>query len=214
MLPALLLVQALAAALPTLGQSADRIRLTECIAAVDRDAEAGYETARQWIKEAHVREAYVCAALADVARDKPAQAARQFESLAVDAPEASERANLLSQAGNAWLLARDPVRAREAFDKALQSAANEPDLLIDRARAAAMLGQWRAAEEDLSAALDARPKDALALRLRAEARLQLGVFELAEKDATESVSADPKNVESLVALGRAREARRTGKTPD
>lgn len=219
MLAALLLVQALAAATPaaptlTVGQTADRSRLETCIAAVDKDADAGYETARQWIAEAHVREAYVCSAIADMARAKPALAARQFESLAIDGPDDADKANMLSRAGNAWLLARDPSRAKAAFDRAVALTPKDPDLLIDRARAHAMLGQWRATEEDLSAALDARPKDPLALRLRADARVRQGAFELAEKDASDAVAADPKNVDALLELGRAREAKRTGKAPD
>jgi tetratricopeptide (TPR) repeat protein len=221
MLVALLLVQALAAsaplaapAAPTQGQTADRARLAQCAAAVDKDADAGYETARQWIAEAHVREAYVCSALADIGRKKPDLAARQFESLSVDAPNDADRADMLSRAGNAWLLARDAARAKSAFDHAVQVSTTDPDLFIDRARASALGRQWRQAEEDLSAALDLRPKDPLALRLRAEARLRQSAFELAEKDAAEAAGLEPRNVETLLTLGRAREARRLGHAPD
>lgn len=224
MLVTLLAVQALAAAAPsapaaapapaTVGQTADRTRLTQCIAAVDQNADAGYETARQWIAETHVREAYVCAAIAEAGRNKPDLAARQFESLSVDAPDNGDRAAMLSRAGNAWLLARDAGRAKAAFDKAIAASAKDPDLFVDRARAHALAASWRAAEEDLSTALDLRPKDPLTLRLRAEARLRQAAFELAEKDAADAVALDPKNVDALLALGRAREARRTGRAPD
>jgi predicted Zn-dependent protease len=216
MLEGLLLVQALAAASPaspTVGQAADRDRLETCIAAVDKDAEAGYETAWQWIAEAHVREAYVCAAISDLARNKADLAARQFESLSLDAPDDRDRATMLARAGNAWLVARDAGRASQAFDRALQLTPSDADLLIDRARARSMSRQWGPAEADLSSALDARPNDALALRLRAEARLQQSAFELAEKDARDAAALEPKSVEALLTLGRARDAKRTGKPP-
>ena len=219
MLVTLLAVQALAAAAtaapaPTVGQTADRSRLASCIAEVDTDADAAYETARQWIAEAHVREAYVCAAIAEAGRNKPDMAARQFESLSIDAPDNADRAAMLSRAGNAWLLARDAGRAKTAFDRAIAASAKDPDLFVDRARAHAMAANWRAAEEDLSTALDLRPGDPLTLRLRAEARMRQSVFDLAEKDAADAVAAAPKDVESLLTLGRAREARRTGRAPD
>lgn len=217
MLAAFILVQALAAAqphAPTVGQSADRDRLQTCIAAVDRDADAGYEAARQWIAEAHVREAYLCSAIADVGRKKPDLAARQFESLAIDAPNDSDKAAMLARAGNAWILAANGARAKQALDRAVAMAPGDADLLIDRARARALNTDWRGAESDLSTALDIRPKDPLALRLRAEARMRQDAFELAEKDAAEAVSLEPRNVETLLALGRAREARRTGRAPD
>jgi Tfp pilus assembly protein PilF len=217
MLVAFVIVQALAAAqplAPTRGQSADRERLQTCIAAVDRDAEAGYEAARQWIAEAHVREAYLCSAIADVGRKKPDLAARQFESLAIDAPNDSDKAAMLARAGNAWILAANATRAKQALDRAIAMAPGDADLLIDRARARALNADWRGAEGDLSTALDIRPKDPLALRLRAEARMRQDAFELAEKDAAEAVSLEPRNVETLLALGRAREARRTGRAPD
>jgi len=216
MLAALLLVQALAAsspAAPTIGQSADRERLKTCVAAVDADADAGYETARQWIAEAHVREAYMCQAIADLARNKADLAARQFESLSLDAADDRDRAAMLSRAGNAWLVARDAGRAKQSFDRALQITPSDADLLIDRARARAMAREWGPAEADLSSALDARPNDGLALRLRAEARMRQSAFDLAEKDARDAAALEPKNVEALLTLGRAREAKRTAKPP-
>jgi predicted Zn-dependent protease len=86
--------------------------------------------------------------------------------------------------------------------------------LIDRARAYALISEWRKAEEDLSAALDKQPNDALILRLRAETRLQQSAFDLAEKDAEAAVALAPKSIDALLERGRVREAKRTGKKPD
>ena len=50
------------------------------------------------------------------------------------------RADVLDQAGQAWLLAGDPVRAYAAAGEATALAPGDPELLIDRAEAAADAG--------------------------------------------------------------------------
>ena len=47
------------------------------------------------------------------------------------------RAEVLDQAGQAWGLAGDPVRAYAAAETAVALQPNDPELLIDRAAAAA-----------------------------------------------------------------------------
>ena len=131
------------------------------------------------------------------------------------APEnTAMRAELWSQAGNAWLLAREPGQARSVFTRAITTMESDrqqlPDLLIDRARAYAMERDWRPAEEDLSRALDIRPDDALALRLRAAARMNQRSFELAQADALAAVRLEPGNQENTLVLGDVRESIRTG----
>jgi tetratricopeptide (TPR) repeat protein len=102
----------------------------------------------------------------------------------INPERAGLRAELLSQAGNAWLLARNPAQAVSALTRAIATVESEPsllpDLLIDRARAYAMERDWRHSEEDLSRALDLRADDALALRLRAAARMHQNSFDLGE----------------------------------
>jgi regulator of sirC expression with transglutaminase-like and TPR domain len=88
-----------------------------------------------------------------------------------------------------------------------------PDLLIDRARAYAMEGDWRHSEEDLSRALDLRADDPLALRLRAEARMRQNAMQLALADAERAVTLEPASVDARLVLGNVREARRTGEAP-
>lgn len=218
MLSVALLVQALAAAEPALspGRAENLRELEACLALSEQDAEAAYEQARTWARLTSRWEAYVCAAVADIGRGRIEIGARQLERLAgaTDASPAADRVGLYAQAGNAWLLARAPVEARRAFTAALQIAPSDPDLRIDRARALALEGDYRAAEEDLSAALDVRADDALALRLRSEARLRQGAYLLAVRDAEAALALAPQDVDNALALGRAREAERLGKTPD
>lgn len=201
-----------AAAPPSQGDA----RFQQCVARIDDDAAQAYEDAMIWASEGHTVNAYRCAALALVGQNRFDEGARRFESLASainpDNPEL--KAELWSQAGNTWLLDHDGAHARSAFTRAITTVQsnpdNLPDLLIDRARAYAMEGDYRHAEEDLSHSLDIRPNDALALRLRASSRMHQNSFDLAEADAQAAVNLEPTNIDSLVMLGHTREAKRTG----
>lgn len=191
-------------------------RFQQCLTAIDADAAAAYETAMAWAAEAQSVSAYRCAAMALIAQNRHDEGARRLDSLAsaVNPAETGLRAELLSQAGNAWLLAREPSRARSSFTRAITTLESDPsqlpDVLIDRARAYAMENDWRHSEEDLSRSLDIRADDPLALRLRAAARMHQRSFELAETDALAAARLEPANVDNYLILGHVRESIRTG----
>lgn len=191
-------------------------RFAECVALIDEDAERAYEEGMAWAAEGQSVHAYRCAAMALVAQNRHEEGARRLESLAVAVNPAQSglRAELFSQAGNAWLLAREPARARSAFTRGIATLESDPtqlpDLLIDRARAYAMERDWRRSEEDLSRALDIRAQDPLALRLRAAARMHQNSFDLAEADALAAAQLEPDNVDNYLILGHVRESKRTG----
>jgi hypothetical protein len=214
MIGALLVVQLMAAATP--GEIQNITRLKACIAKIEAKPDDAFEDASAWANETHSRHAYNCKAQALIALKRVPEGASLLEGLAgsADGGGNGDRAALYSQAGNARLLDLDPDQAIVDFSEGLKYTAGAPDLLIDRARAYALISEWRKAEEDLSAALDKKPGDSFILRLRAEARLQLAVFDLAEKDAEDAVRADPRNVDALLERGRVREAKRSGKKPD
>jgi len=228
LLPAALMVQADASAggagaaappsgaLPHLTGSGE-VRFRACVNLIDLSPDHAYEEGMAWAAETHEVGGYRCAAMALAAEPgREAEAARRFEALAhtVSPDETGLRAELFSQAGNAWLLAYDAAHARSDFTQGIAIMQADrtqlPDLLIDRARSYALEKDYRHAEEDLSQAIDIRPQDALALRLRASARMHQNAFDLAEADAQAAVNLDPTNVDSLVTLGNAREAKRTG----
>jgi len=191
-------------------------RFTACVTLIDSAPDRAYEEGMAWAAESGELEAYRCAAMALSAQGRHEEAARRLEALvlSVDSTSAGARATLLSQAGNSWLLARDPAHARSALTRAIVLMQGDravmPDLLIDRARAYAMEADFRHAEEDLSGALDLRPQDALALRLRASARMHQNAFDLALTDAEAAVALEPENVDALLMRGHAIEAMRTG----
>lgn len=194
--------------------SADRF--AQCVASIEADPALAYEEAMYWAGESSALGGYRCAAMALIAQDRAEEGARRLESLAasLNPDRTALRAELFSQAGNAWLLARNPSHATSALTRAIATVQSDPsqlpDLLVDRARAYAMERDWRKAEEDLSRALDIRAADALALRLRATARMNQNSFDLAEADALAATRIEPANVDNFLVLGHVRESRRLG----
>lgn len=217
---ALLLPFALLQAEPSLPQPAETSRFQQCVAMIEDDAQRAYEEGMAWAAEAQAIGGYRCAAMALIGQQRYEDGARRLESLAIATnPErALLRAELFSQAGNAWLLAFDASHARSAFTRAIVTVESQPsllpDLLVDRSRAYAMERDWRKAEEDLSRALDIRAEDAEALRLRATARMNQNSFALAESDAVAATRIEPRNVDNYVVLGHVRESARTGAPVD
>lgn len=207
------LVMAQTSTAPT-GQLGERF--ARCVQLIETNPADAYEEGMAWAAEAQSVHAFRCAAMALVAQNRFEEGARRLQSLAsAVAPENTAlRTELWSQAGNAWLLAREPGNARSQFTRAIMTMESDPsqlpDLLIDRARAYAMESDWRPAEEDLSRALDIRPNDALALRLRATARMNQRSFDLAQADAMAAVRLEPTNEENTLVLGDVRESIRTG----
>lgn len=191
-------------------------RLAQCLALIEQNPGRAYEEGMAWAAEAQSVHAYRCAAMALIAQNRFDDGARRLQSLAsaVNPENTALRAELWSQAGNAWLLAREPGQARSNFTRAITTLQSDPqqlpDLLIDRARAYAMERDWRLAEEDLSRSLDLRPENALALRLRAAARMNQRSYELAEADARAAIRLEPSNEENTLVLGDIRESVRTG----
>lgn len=214
MLITLAIVQTLAAATPAAAAPRDQSRLDACIAQVEADAGAAYESAMSWAHDERAPEARWCAAQALVKLGRLEEAAERFDTLGGDRGWAEDnRLDAYSQAGNTWLLANNGAKAKTSFDHAVRMSENHPDALIDRARAYAMLRDWPKAEEDLSSALDARANDALALMLRATVRMNRGAFDLSVKDAEDAARLDPRNIDVLLVLGQTREAKRVGRAP-
>lgn len=211
---ALLLPFALMQAAPSAEPGATRFE--RCVASIDDDAVKAYEDAMIWAYETQSLNSYRCAAMALIGQNRVEEGAQRLESLgmALNPDQPALKAELFSQAGNAYLLAREPARARSVFTRAITTMESDPsqlpDLLIDRGRAYAMEGDYRHSEEDLSRALDLRANDPLALRLRATARMHQRSFELAQADAEAAVRLEPDNVDNYLILGHVRESIRTG----
>jgi tetratricopeptide (TPR) repeat protein len=198
---------------PAGGATAERF--AQCVALIDENPARAYEEGMAWAAEAQSMSAYRCAAMALIAQNRFEEGARRLQSLAsaVNPENTGLRVELWSQAGNAWLLAREPGQARSNFTRAITTMQSDPqqlpELLIDRSIAYAQEREWRLAEEDLSRSLDIRPENATALRLRAAARMNQRSFELAEADAR-AIRLEPTNQENTLVLGDVLESIRTG----
>lgn len=147
-------------------------RYDACLAQTRTAPSAAFEAGLAWESEGGGAPARHCTALALIALREYGEAAMRLGALAEEpsAGDASMRAQILSQAGNAWLLEGQPERAAADFTSALTLAPDDADLLIDRARAHAMAEAWAEAEQDLSQALLRAPKRADAFLYRASAR--------------------------------------------
>jgi tetratricopeptide (TPR) repeat protein len=147
----------------------------DCVAMVDRDARAAEQRAASWQTHGGGAGAMHCHAMALYALKRYGEAARVLDALGRnrDVP-AADRASLFDQAGAAWLLAGQAKDAVQSFSAALAAQPNAIALLADRARARAMLKDWKGADADLGAALLQDQNRTDLLVLRASARWALG----------------------------------------
>ncbi len=180
----------------------------KCLAKVTRHPDDALEMAMNALQDGDEPSAAHCAAVALIGLKQYGEGARRLDALARkgSAGGAEMRAQLMDQAGNAWLLAGQPELATQSFTAALTLMPTEALYLIDRARASAMLKKWTAAETDLSAALVAEPGNSEALVLRASARRAQRNFPGAMGDATQALAVDPNYPEALVERGLLRAA--------
>jgi tetratricopeptide (TPR) repeat protein len=181
---------------------AGRNRYERCVELTRRNPQEALKVATAWQAGGGSPAAAHCAALALVALKRYSEAAKRLDQLGHSGSgSVYERADLFDQAGNAWLLSRRGGEAIESFSSALALSPHDPDLLADRARAAALLDDWKAAESDLSAALKFDANRADLLVLRASARLAVGRLADARADLAAATRIVPDYPEALLELG-------------
>lgn len=148
-----------------------------------------------------------CAAAALLSMGALDQAADLLErqGMAAGRP-AAERASLLAQAGQVWLMAGDAERAFAAATLGLVITPDDVELLTDRAVAAASLGRNFEAIDDLNKVIDLDPARAEAFVYRAGAWRQAGRAELAADDIARALAIDPGNAEAYLERGLLRAA--------
>lgn len=200
----------------------DAMRYRACLAEVRNDPRVALEAAALWRDHEGGVPAKHCTAAALLALDRPEEAAAWLDEAAGDVAEGQGLdargasggkllvAELKAQAGNAWMIAGNYEKAHAAFTEAIaRLPLNVPalaDLLIDRARAAAGLGQFDRAVSDLSRVIDQLPpRDPAALAdlhvLRATAQRYLQSLDEAELDLARALALDPDNGEALFERG-------------
>ncbi len=178
-------------------------RYARCLDLVKRDPGRALEGAEAWRGAGGGAAALHCSALALTSLRRYPDAAQQLDEAAHDAMagDASIRAQLLDQAGNAWMLAGRADKAVASLSGALAFAPNDADLMFDRARAKAMARDWAGAEADLSAIIAQDPNRADVLVLRASAKHAEGRKADARADLERALGVYPDYPEALVERG-------------
>lgn len=164
--------------------------------------------AEAWAKRGGGVAALHCLGVAQTAGRQPAEGARTLEAAAQAAAKPALTAELLAQAGNAWLLADRPAEARTALSRAIALAQAEPErlaeLLVDRARAAASAQDWPASIADLRSATRELPKRADIWLLLATAQRHTGDTAGAAGAVEQAFALDPDDPAIRLERGNAR----------
>jgi len=173
-----------------------------CIRLAKSTPTDGWEAALTWTGEGGGDPARHCAAVALIGLKQYKEAGARLEELARDSfADASVRAGMLAQAGQAWLLADNIDRAYADQTTALKLTPGVPDLLIDRAESLALAKNWKEALADLNEALSAAPNRADALIYRATAERFLDQLGPASVDITKAIALDPKAEDAWLESG-------------
>jgi tetratricopeptide (TPR) repeat protein len=180
-----------------------------CMALARSDPAAARTLAQGWQARAGGHPAEHCLAVALVGLKQYKDAATRLETLGqamVRAP-APLRAEVLGQAGQAWLLAGDAERAYAAAGAALVLRPDDPDLLIDRAEAAGSAGWFDKATADLDRVLKADPARLDALIYRASAYRAQDRLDPAQADIDAALRLAPGSIPALLERGNIRRLR-------
>jgi tetratricopeptide (TPR) repeat protein len=134
------------------------------------------------------------------------EAAIRFDALAYEMAKdpPNLRAHLLDQAGEAWLSAGDPARAYVDLGGALALLPDDPGILVDRAQAEALRGNFEGAVRALDRVLASDPTRIDALVYRASAYRALGRLGPARADADKALSLAPDSLPALLERGNLR----------
>jgi len=182
-------------------KSAQARQYQACMALSRRDAQAAHDSALAWQQKGGGDAAVHCVAATLLEMGLSGQAGQMMAELAARTERAKLKAGLLSQAANAWLIARQPQRSETLLTEALRLAPKNVEILLDRSVVRATLGKYWEALDDLNEALEQDPNRADALTFRASAWRRVEALELAEKDIAAALKRRPDYPEGLLERG-------------
>ncbi|HXP95871.1 MAG TPA: hypothetical protein VN809_04110 [Telmatospirillum sp.] len=163
-----------------------------CIALARQKPEEGWEEALAWTSLGGGEAARHCGAVALIGLRQFEEGASRLEDLAASShADVKLRAGMLAQAGQAWLLAKNPERANAAQTAALKLVPDAPDLLVDRSQSLAEAKNYKDALADLNRALLVAPNRVDALTFRAATKRFLDDRNGAEADIVQALKIDP-----------------------
>jgi tetratricopeptide (TPR) repeat protein len=185
---------------------ADATTYDRCMKLARENPATARDLAVDWQKRGGAHPADHCFAVALIGLKQYRDAATRLEALAqamIRAP-AELRAEVLGQAGQAWLLAGDAARAYAADGAALALQPDDADLLTDRAEAAGSAGWFDKAVADLDRVLKTNPSRLDALVYRASANRALERLDPALADIDAALKLAPDSAEALLERGNIR----------
>ena len=145
----------------------------KCLDLIVVDASEAFEAGSVWRDQGGGAPARHCIALALMELGHYGEGATRLEKLASDpgAGSTSLRMQILSQAGNGWLLEGQARRAIAAFSSGINLGKEDKrvattTLMFDRARSYSLIDQWGPAFQDLTEVLAINPRNLSALILR------------------------------------------------
>jgi tetratricopeptide (TPR) repeat protein len=190
----LIAISALLLAQTTAGPpSPARERWEQCVDLATGDPAAGLAEAQRWHLAGGGFLAQQCRGMAYATAKRWTSAAESFEAAAREAEVArdSRAGKYWAQAGNAWIAAAEPVKARAALDAALASGAlagvELGEAHLDRARARVAAGDRQGARQDLDQAVMKAAADPMAWLLSATLARQMGDVPLAQRHIARAI---------------------------
>ena len=161
-------------------------RYKKCLDKVATDPQGAHQQYRYWreVDEWQGGPALHCEALILTALRQYSDAAQRLEQIVSEnlIADVTLQATILGQAGNAWILAKKGDLALAALDRAIAMNDQDYELVVDRARAHALLKDWPAALKDLDTVIEVAKPSADHRVLRAVANRHLGRYDAARAD--------------------------------
>ena len=191
-------------------QTPNHLRLyTECMQLARREPLKALPMAEKWKAEGGGLGARHCVAIAMFEGGKFVPAATQLEAIERDmgADRPGVRAELLAQAGQAWMEANQAENAAAAQSRALDLKPTDADLWVDRGLSFAAMRAWPRAIADFDRALRIEPDKVEILVLRAAAWRNAGDPTKALADADRVLKRARDHSEALLERGFALLAR-------
>ena len=175
-------------------------RYAECMQQARREPLKALPLAEKWKAEGGGLAARHCVAVAMFGAGKPVPAATQLEAIERDMAGARPglRAELLAQAGQAWMEANQAENAAAAQSRALDLKPDDVELWIDRGLSYAAMKAWPRAISDFDRALVLEPYKVEIYVLRAAAWRNADNPGRALADADRALTIAPDNPDILL----------------
>jgi tetratricopeptide (TPR) repeat protein len=181
---------------------ADSPEYEACLLQLRADPEGALARATKWEEQGGGEGAKHCLALSLLSLSEAAQAAGRLERLASSSSASGPaRAAVFAQASQAWMIAGDANRAYGTSTLALMLQPTDTALLVDRAVAAAALGRYREALQDLDVAVGQDGSRVESWAFRAAALRHLDRTEEAMRDVEHALALNPRHPEALLERG-------------